>query len=81
MKAQHRRRAPYRPRLEFAIGLLALAVCGLGIGLVMADVLEKTPAEVPSQEPTTTTTMIKLEASQMRRVRCAAFDRLDRLNS
>jgi hypothetical protein len=73
MKAQHRRRAPYRPHSEFAIGLLALAVCGLGIGLVSADVLEKTPAEVPSQEPTTTTTMIKLEASQMRRVRCAAL--------
>jgi hypothetical protein len=58
MKAQHRRRAPYRPRLEFAIGLLGLAICGLGIGLVTADVLEKTPAEVRPQEPTTTTTMI-----------------------
>ena len=37
---------PYHPRLEFAIGLLGLAICGLGIGLVTTDVLEKTPAEV-----------------------------------
>jgi hypothetical protein len=44
MKAQHRRRAPYRPRREFAIGILGLAICVLGIGLVMADVLEKTSA-------------------------------------
>jgi hypothetical protein len=49
---------PYRPRLEFAIGLFGLAVCALGIGLVTADVLEKTPAEVRPHEPTTTTTMI-----------------------
>jgi hypothetical protein len=44
--------------LEFAIGLLGLAICGLGIGLVTADVLEKTPAEVGPQQPTTTTTLL-----------------------
>jgi hypothetical protein len=58
MKAQHLRRAPYRPRLELAIGILGLAICVLGIRLVTAGVLEKTPAEVRLQEPTTTTTMI-----------------------
>lgn len=58
MKAQHRRRAPYRPRLELAIGLLGLAICVLGIGLVMADVMEKTRVELRPQESTTTTTMI-----------------------
>jgi hypothetical protein len=55
MKAQHRRPMPYRPRLELAVGLFGLAICVLGIGLVTADVLEKTPAEVQPQEPTTTT--------------------------
>jgi hypothetical protein len=43
MKAQHRRRAPYHPRLELAIGLVGLAVCGLGIGLVMADLFDREP--------------------------------------
>jgi hypothetical protein len=56
MKAQHRRHAPYRPRLEFAIGLLGLAICVIGVGLVTADVLEKNKAAVVPQEPTTTTT-------------------------
>ena len=61
MKGAHRRRAPYRPRLEFAIGLVALAVCGLGIGLVTADVLEKNSVptvvlnSTTTTEPTTTT--------------------------
>jgi len=54
MKGTHLRRAR-RPRLKLAIGLLGLAICGLGIGLVAADVLEKTPADVRPQEPTTTT--------------------------
>jgi CHAP domain len=59
MKALHRRRAPYRPRLEFAIGLLGLAVCGLGIGLVTADVLEEREVRISTQHsPTTTTTMV-----------------------
>jgi hypothetical protein len=58
VKAQHRRRAPYCPRLEFAIGLLALAVCGLGIGRITADVIENHRAAVIPREPTTTTTMI-----------------------
>jgi hypothetical protein len=58
MNGAHLRRAPYRPRLEFTIGLLGLAICALGIGLVTADVLDKTPAELRLQEPTTTTTMI-----------------------
>jgi hypothetical protein len=44
--------------LEFAIGILALAVCGVGIGLVTADVLEKRQVPISTQEPTTTTTMI-----------------------
>jgi hypothetical protein len=64
MKAQHRRRAPYHPRLELAIGLLGLAVCVLGIGLVMADVMEKTRVEVRPQEPTTTTTMINSSVTE-----------------
>ena len=55
MKAQHRRPMPYHPRLEFVIGLLGLAICGLGVGLVTADVLEKRPTEVRPQEPTPTT--------------------------
>jgi hypothetical protein len=58
MKALHHRRSPYRPRLEFAIGILGLAVCGLGIGLVTADVLEERPVPISTQEPTTTTIMI-----------------------
>src|SRR5688572_7002999 len=58
MKGTHLRRAPYHPRLEFATGLLGLAICGLGIGLVMADVLEKRPVPISTQDPATTTTMI-----------------------
>jgi hypothetical protein len=58
VKAQHLRRAPYRPRLELAIGLLGLAICGFGIGLVTADVLEKPPVEVRPQQPTTTTSLL-----------------------
>jgi CHAP domain len=58
MKGAHLRRAPYRPHLEFAIGLVALAVCGVGIGLVMADVLEKRQVRISTPESATTTTMI-----------------------
>jgi hypothetical protein len=58
MKGAHLRRPPYRPRLEFAIGLLGLAICGLGIGLVMTDILNERPVPISSQEPTTRTTMI-----------------------
>jgi hypothetical protein len=58
VKAQHRRPMPYRPRLEFAIGLVALAVCGLGIGLVMVDVLDKDEARISPQPPTTTSTVM-----------------------
>jgi hypothetical protein len=55
MKAQHRRRAPYHPRLELAIGLVGLAVCGLGIGLVMADLFDREPVPFFVHVPTTTT--------------------------
>jgi hypothetical protein len=48
----------YHPRVEFVIGLLGLAICGLGIGLVTADVLEKPAVRISTEEPTTTTTMI-----------------------
>jgi hypothetical protein len=58
VKGQHLRRAPYRPRLEFAIGLFALAVCGLGIGLVMVYVLEKSPSASRIPPSTTTTTAL-----------------------
>jgi hypothetical protein len=58
MRAQHRRPMPYRPRLELAIGFLGMAIGGLGIGLVTADVIENHRAAVVPQEPTTTTTMI-----------------------
>src|SRR5829696_613527 len=60
MKGQHLRRAPYRPNVEFAIGLLGLAVCVLGIGLVMADVFDRPRVRISSQKPTTTTTVIAL---------------------
>jgi hypothetical protein len=61
VKGAHLRRGPYRPRLEFAIGLVALAVCGLGLGLVTADVLEKNPS--PQISPSTTTTTIMINSS------------------
>jgi hypothetical protein len=57
MKAQHRRPMPYHPRLELALGLLGVVICGLGIGLVTADFLENHRGAVMPQE-TTTTTMI-----------------------
>jgi hypothetical protein len=60
MNAQHRRPMPYRPRLEFAIGLLGLLICGIGIGRITADVLEKDTAAIVPQERTTTTTVIDL---------------------
>lgn len=60
MKAQHRRRAPYRPRLEFAIALFGLLICGIGIGRITADVLENNTAAIVPQERTTTTTVIGL---------------------
>jgi hypothetical protein len=44
--------------LEFAIGIVALAVCGIGIGLVMADVFDTEPVPISVQASTTTTTMI-----------------------
>jgi hypothetical protein len=60
VKAQHLRRAPYRPRLEFAIGLFGLLICGIGIGRITADVLENNTAAIVPQERTTTTTVIDL---------------------
>jgi hypothetical protein len=60
MKAQHRRPAPYRPRLEFAIALFGLLICGIGIGRITADVLENNTAAIVPQVRTTTTTVIDL---------------------
>jgi hypothetical protein len=53
MKALDRRRAPYRPRLEFAIGLLGIVLFGIGIGFVAAGA--KPDARVSTPSPTTTT--------------------------
>jgi hypothetical protein len=65
MRAQHRRPAPYRPRLEFAIAILGLVICGIGLGRITADVLANNTASiVPNtapivpQERTTTTSVI-----------------------
>jgi hypothetical protein len=60
MKGAHLRRAPYRPRVEFAIGLFGLLICGIGIGRITADVLENNTAAIVPQERTTTTTVIGL---------------------
>jgi hypothetical protein len=60
MKAQHLRRAPYRPRIEFAIALFGLVICGIGIGRITADVLANNTAAIVPQVRTTTTTVIDL---------------------